>query len=429
MKILWFANTPCEAEEKLTGKPVTGGGWLYALSQEMKKNPQVELHIAFYWGVPMEPFLYSGIYYHPVLRSGNGSKIGRYIYRLRSQFSDCYDAVEIPRLLDVVSSTNPDVIHIHGSEENFGLIAEHIDSRKICMSVQGILGPYKNKYFSGIPKEVVEKNSPFIKRLLLDDSIASFRRFCRKTSREKRIYRKIDNIIGRTKWDEMCSLALNPERKYYTCNEILRSDFFKKEWAPTSNEKFKIVSTISFGLWKGVEVIFQAAKILEEAGFNFEWNVIGITANDEKALYSEKMTSFNRDSLNVKFLGRMDSSRLIEQMMSSNLFVQVSRIENSPNTLCEAMLLGMPIIASYVGGTASMMKEGIEGNMYQEGEPYVLAGLIMDCEKNYAKYVEMGKNARAHALKRHNPQNVAQELKRIYESICLSNERVNDMRV
>ena len=417
MKILWFTNTPCEAEEKLTGNPVIGGGWLYALSQEMKKDPQIELHIVFYWGKPLEPFLYSGIYYHPVLRSGNCSKIGRYIYRIRSQFSDCYDAIEVKRLLDVVSCVNPDIVHIHGSEENFGLIADYIDVNKICLSIQGMLAPYKNKYFSGIPQELVAKYSSFVRKMLFDGTLASYRRFCRGATREIKIYRKIKNVIGRTEWDKMCSLALNPERKYYVCNEILRKDFFDKEWQNPSNKKFTIVSTISNGLWKGVEVIFQTAQILADAGFDFEWNVLGIGFNDEKAVLAERLTSFSRKSPFIKFLGRRSSSELIESMRSSNIFVQVSRIENSPNSLCEAMLLGMPIIASYVGGTSSMLQDGIEGVLYQEGEPYVLAGLIMDCEKNYAKYVAMGKKARNRAAQRHNPENVACELKKVYQSI------------
>ena len=422
MKILWFTNTPCEAEKKLTGNPVIGGGWLYALSQEVKKVPQIELHIAFYWGEALEPFLYSGIYYHPVLRSGNCSKIGRYIYRIRSQFSDSYDSIEVKRLLDVVSSVNPDIIHIHGSEENFGLIADYIDVNKICLSIQGMLAPYKNKYFSGIPREIVVTNSSFVRKMLLDGTLASYRRFCRGAAREIKIYRKIKNVIGRTEWDKMCSLALNPQRKYYVCNEILRKDFFDKEWQNPCNKKFTIVSTISCGLWKGVEVIFQTAQILMNTGFDFEWNILGIGSNDEMAVLAEKLTSFSRKSPSIKFFGRRKSSELIESMLSSNLFVQVSRIENSPNSLCEAMLLGMPIIASYVGGTSSMLKDGVEGVLVQEGEPYVLAGSIMDCRNDYLKYIAMGQKARIKAVERHNPGNVVQELKNVYQSICKSVE-------
>lgn len=417
MKVLWFANTPCEAIEKLSIAPVTGGGWLYALSQEVKNNPEIELHIAFYWGKALESFTYKGIHYHPVLRSGDDSKLGRYIHRVRSQFSSCYDAIEVPRLLDVVSQINPDIIHIHGSEENFGLIANHINSEKICLSIQGMLSPILNKYFAGIPKEIVKKHSNFIRKFLLDDTLAAYRRFSRNARREVQIYRKIRNIIGRTQWDERCSLALNPNRAYYVCNEILRDDFFKNVWQTPTNQKFTIVSTISNGLWKGVETIYQAAQILQNAGFNFEWKILGIEANDSNSLLSERFTSFSSNSPCISFKGRKSSSEMIHELQSSDLFIQVSRIENSPNSLCEAMLLGMPIIATFVGGTSSMLQDGEEGVLVQEGEPYVLAGSIINCKQEYAKFVKMGANARKRALIRHSPKNVVNELMNVYNSM------------
>lgn len=417
MIVLWFANTPCEAIEKLSNTPVTGGGWLYALSQELKNSSEIELHIAFYWGKTLEPFVYKGIHYHPVLRSGDNSKIGRYIHRVRSQFSCCYDSVEVPRLLKIISQVKPDIIHIHGSEENFGLIANYIDSDKICLSIQGMLSPYLNKYFSGIPKEIAKKHSSFIRRLLLDDTLAAYRRFNRNASREIQIYGKIHNIIGRTQWDEKCSLAMNPSRSYYVCNEILREDFFKNEWHAPNNKKFTIISTISNGLWKGVETIYQTAKVLLAAGFIFEWKIIGIDATDIKARLSERYTSFNSNSPCISFRGRKSSSDMISELLSSDLFVQVSRIENSPNSLCEAMLLGMPIIATFVGGTSSMLQDGEEGVLVQEGEPYVLAGSIINCKLEYNKFVKMGLNARKRALVRHNPKNVVNELLNVYKSI------------
>ena len=41
MKVLWFANTPCGATEYLTGNKVTGGGWLYALSEALSREFQL----------------------------------------------------------------------------------------------------------------------------------------------------------------------------------------------------------------------------------------------------------------------------------------------------------------------------------------------------------------------------------------------------
>ena len=41
---------------------------------------------------------------------------------------------------------------------------------------------------------------------------------------------------------------------------------------------------------------------------------------------------------------------MCDRYLKSNLFVCCSAIENSPNSLGEAQLLGMPYVASFVGG-------------------------------------------------------------------------------
>ena len=116
-------------------------------------------------------------------------------------------------------------------------------------------------------------------------------------------------------------------------------------------------------------------------------------------------------------LGRKDANSMIDILLASDLFIQVSHIENSPNSLCEAMLLGMPIIASYAGGTSSMLSNGEEGVLVQDGDPYVLAGKIMSTTSDYDKAIAMATNARKRALKRHDPQNVVVELLNVYNHI------------
>ena len=82
------------------------------------------------------------------------------------------------------------------------------------------------------------------------------------------------------------------------------------------------------------------------------------------------------------------------------------------------MLVGMPIIASFAGGTNSMLENGKEGILIQDGDPYRLAGAILYMFQNYDKAVEMGQVARSRATVRHNPDNVVNELLGIYRVLC-----------
>jgi glycosyltransferase involved in cell wall biosynthesis len=97
--------------------------------------------------------------------------------------------------------------------------------------------------------------------------------------------------------------------------------------------------------------------------------------------------------------------------------VQVSHIENSPNSLAEAMLLGMPCIASFAGGTSSLLENYKEGILYQDGDPYYLTGLILKLINNEKKRKIYSQNAREKAQVRHEPDKIYSKLKQSYEDI------------
>lgn len=418
MKVLWFTNTPCGATEQLTGCKVSGGGWLYALSQALINNSEVDLHIAFYWKERMESFSIDGITYHPIENKQYSSRWGRIISSLFTVIrKDRISPKLLSKLDRIVSEVRPDIIHVHGSEMNYGLISE-FRNEKVVLSIQGLVSPILLKLFSGYSKHDVTAHDSIKHLLTLSGVNAQERRMKVQAMTEQRMFKSIKYIIGRTDWDKSCSLALNPTRKYYVVNEILRPEFLEKSWTPSmENARFRIVTTVSGGLYKGVETIYRTAAILKEVGFPFSWTVIGVSSSDYIIELTERLERKKCKDLCINLLGRKDANGMLTALLDSDLFVQVSHIENSPNSLCEAMLLGMPIIATYAGGTSSILTNGKEGVLVPDGDPYVLAGLIMRINHDYPNFISMGNNARERALFRHNPENVVNELLNVYYQI------------
>ena len=81
------------------------------------------------------------------------------------------------------------------------------------------------------------------------------------------------------------------------------------------------------------------------------------------------------------------------------------------------MILGMPCVATFVGGTGSILKDGEEGILVQDGDPWAMAGAIVELKNNPQKAVEHGQTARARALKRHDKVTVVKDLIKVYETI------------
>ena len=129
------------------------------------------------------------------------------------------------------------------------------------------------------------------------------------------------------------------------------------------------------------------------------------------------MTGILAKDCNIIFHGRIDAELLSDLLCESDMYVHVSHIENSPNSVCEAMILGMPVIASYAGGTASLLKHEEDGILYQDGDPYVLAGAIIELQRNPATAYKYAQTAREHALDRHDKKQIVKEIIGGYDGI------------
>jgi glycosyltransferase involved in cell wall biosynthesis len=212
---------------------------------------------------------------------------------------------------------------------------------------------------------------------------------------------------------------LAPQAHYYVGNEIIRSSFYQNRWSrSTFSDHLQIVTTISGGLYKGLETIVSTSEILISNDFkDFKWIVVGLSDTDTIAQIVKKWKKINYPNLNIFLIGSKNENEIVDILLQSDIYCQVSHIENSPNSLCEAMLLGMPIIASFAGGTDSILENKKEGVLVQDGDPYSLAGAIVEMSNNYDLAVSYAKSAVATANKRHDKKNIVLNLLEIYKEL------------
>jgi glycosyltransferase involved in cell wall biosynthesis len=414
MKVLWFTNTPCSSVEIL-GIDLNFGGWLKSLEEKLSKYPEVSLSVCFYLNYKLDPFKYKDTYYYPVYRKRKNSKLFRYLDRIASIRND---KKEIKNLLEVIELLKPDVIHVHGTEDNFGLIHEHTNS-PVLISIQGILNPLAEKFFSGISFCTAYRFEDIIYKIGFLSINNQYRTFLKNAFREIEILRNAKYIMGRTEWDQTITSLLAPKSSYFVGNEILREAFYNNAWDKSKfNQTLVLVTIIGDSLYKGFETIVNTAKLLSEyTGFKFRWKVIGLNANSSTVKIVKRWKKINYDDINLELLGNQSEGEIITQLLESDIYCQVSHMENSANSLCEAMILGMPVIATYAGGTSSLFENKVEGYFFQDGDPYSLAAIIKKLHDNFDKANALGKAARKKALDRHNKNEIVIRLVNDYKSI------------
>ena len=416
MKILWFANTPCGAVRKLSAHN-SSGGWLGALEQNLIQEKDVELHVAFYYFKRIGVFEYEGVYYHPMYDNRFANKWNVLIGNYKENFLG-FRNHDASLWLSIVDKIKPDLIHIHGTEQDFGLIQKSTLNIPVVVSIQGVMNSCYEKLYSGVPLNVISKHESLFQKLTFSSAKMSEKRFRFGAKREREILKNSKYVIGRTDFDRHASLAINPSLKYFVGGEILRSEFYSAEWGKERfNERFTIVSTISSGFYKGLEVVMRTSRNLKAAGFDFQWNVIGQTERSNNARSISKWLRESFSDNHVKMLGFKSGREIIGFLKDADVYCQVGHIENSPNSVCEAMMLGMPIVASYAGGTSSILEHCKEGYLLQDGDSYSLAGTLIEVSRNFSQAKEWGMNARKRALVRHNPQRVVKEYVDIYTEL------------
>jgi glycosyltransferase involved in cell wall biosynthesis len=415
MRILWFANTPCSASEVLC-PGLNNGGWLSSLESSLSELPEIELHIAFYWHKEIPDFKYKGTNYYPIYRKRNRSKISRLIYRFLQQNSDKAD---LKNLKHLVHNINPDVIHVHGTEDNFGLIQKYCNI-PVIISIQGILSSISAKYYSGIPTYAARIYEGILLKVTGNSSWITQKILEKKAKQEREILIATKYIIGRTDWDKRVTGLLSPNRVYFVGNEILRNNFYLNIWDKKNFENpIQLVSIMGNSIHKGLETIVKTAQLLSEyKTVNFKWTIIGDVSTLAKT--TKRWLNINYQDLNIVFVGNKTENEIIDIFLKSDIFCQVSHIENSPNSLCEAMLTGMPIIATFAGGTESILENKKEGILVQEGDPFSYAGAIIELKTNINQAIEFAKSAREKALIRHDKKNITRTLVNTYHQVAVS---------
>lgn len=420
MKVLWFTNTPSLAEEYLDNK-TTGGGWIKSLEKEMKAFENIDLGIVFYYNKLIKPFQYLDTEYFPIYAPSK-NKYKRLVSRIRGNIEDENDLENAKR---IINKFQPDIIHILGTELPFGLLQNFHSKIPFVVSIQGNITVYEYKYFSGIPKFNVSKYSSLFNRLMFNSYNDAFRSFKKRAIREREIFDSSENIIGRTNWDKRITRVFSPNSKYFHNDEILRDSLYLNKWDNDLTYPLNIFSTTGSNLYKGIEVIIYSANLLDKLNISYKWNIAGLMLESQLIHLASKSIGVPI-SKNIIFMGNLSEQQLVTALLNSHLYVMPSHIENSPNSLCEAMILGLPCIASDVGGTSSLLKDSVEGFLIQDGDPWMLTGSIIELVSNYNVAKKFGHNARKRALERHNPDKITNELLEIYSTVIKNNITKNN---
>jgi len=388
-----------------------GGGWLIGLSENISRIDGIELTICF------------PIYGENQIIKGKTETYSYYGFPKKIARPYIYEKAVDEYLSLILNDVKPDIVHIWGTEYPHTLSMVNVcNEDKIVVSIQGLCSVISKHYRAGLPVSVYY-GATFRDLVKRDNLIRQQEKFVKRGEFEIEAIKKIKYVIGRTTWDKANSKIINKDINYFICNETLRDEFYKYKWNIEECNRHSIfISQGSYPI-KGLHMVIEALKIIVQkykdahlyiAGDRIIKNKIRISSYGKYIL--SLVRKYNLSS-NITFLGNLDEKKMCEEMLKSNVFVCPSSIENSPNSLGEAMLLGVPCVASYVGGIPDLLKDKEEGYIYPFNEPYMLAYYIEEIFSNEDKAMILSQNARKRAVYTHSKQKNIENILKTYESI------------
>lgn len=407
MNIFWICNIIFpDIQEELGISKGYGGGWMTSLANSIANVEDIKLHI-------ISP--YNGNEYKEILKDN----IMHFIVPKSELLTRCES---------IFKDYNVDLIHIHGTESGYGnLIVDAFPEKKYVVSIQGLVSVISEHYFSGLPYNVIIKKTfrDFVKNTNIKKEKENFEL---KGIKEKNLIKKVSHIIGRTTWDRACINEINPKANYYYCGESLREVFYNNQWNINKCNKYSMFISQGYYPIKGLHMTLKALPSIVREFPDTHLYIGGLDITKRKTFrdklkmsyygkYITKLIYANGLSKHVTFLGPLSEEEMCKRFLSTHVFVNGSSIENSPNSLGEAMILGVPSIASDVGGVQDMMTHKVDGYIYPFDEYYMISHYVKEIFKDDNLAVTFSQNAQNHATKTHNRINNLNNLINIYKNI------------
>lgn len=414
MRLLWLCNIVPTAIAQKHGASSGNGLWLDNMLQELRNRGHV-LHI-----------LCRG-------SESSGSLDDCCSYTVfEEKLPQIYESRLEALFRKELEQFQPDVIHIWGTEYGHTLAmvnaaeSENLLDRTV-INIQGLCSVIAKHYVEGIPGPV-QRFGSLRDVLRRDNLLRQQEKYVQRGELEGKALQKARHVIGRTDWDRACVLSRNPDISYHFCNETLRAEFFENSWRYEQCTAHSVFASSCAYTFKGFHHLLEAmAEVVKHypdasiyvTGDSFldagSWKA-KLRQTGYKCYLSTLARKYALED-KIHFMGGLNAQQMKAAYLNANVFVLPSTIENSPNSLGEAMLLGVPSVASDVGGVTNLMTHGQEGYVYPSTAPYMLAYYIQKIFAMKDRAETIGAQARLHARKTHDPASNMEALLGIYREI------------
>ena len=166
---------------------------------------------------------------------------------------------------------------------------------------------------------------------------------------------------------------------------------------------------------KGLEVLLSAFRLLLEHFPTAHLLLVGYVIASEQNHFDELVDKYELAG-KYTLTGRIPKSEALRYLRAMDVFAFSSLHDGCPNAVLEAMLAGLPIVATRSGALPEMIKDGKEGLLVRTGSALELCEALVKMLRAESDGLEYGQRAKAKVLTRFTPDWELEAYRELYEA-------------
>ncbi len=381
MKVLWLAPYPHPLDAQAHPVP-----WVGALADLLKQQPGVELTVLNWThrlAAPVDEFERAGIRFI-YLKTPSVRVDILTLYRRRIALVKAYLRAHCHEY---------DLLHLHGSELQLPAMTAGLPVPQL-LTVQGLVSQYP-RFVPGV-----------VSWLKVLWTLAG--RY------ERRFLPAIHHFSCRTHWDTALVQKLSPGCTVHHNWEVIRPAFFRAP-GPLPAGRPQVVFMGGTQVMKGFREVLAAFDLLRQ---QLDVQLVIAGAADAAAVQAAVAAAGLRHigPADVVCRGVLGAPALAQLFAESVCLLHPSYVDNSPNSVCEAQLAGLPVVAANVGGVSSLITDG-ETGLLCDLNPATIAEQALRLLHDGALWQRIAAQGQALARQRHDPATIVQRTLAIYQAV------------
>jgi glycosyltransferase involved in cell wall biosynthesis len=365
--------------------------WIRNATRALARHTDIELHIVSHEKRFPKDYRFEegGVHYHYLHAPLPQVPRPVALYQL--------DRWKYYRELDAIK---PDLVHGQGTENLFSYIAV-TSGYPAVISVQAIISHLFRQYRR-------------VSRRYFEHAIVQFI--------ERYTIRRARHLIIKAPFVESFVRSLNPDARLYLLENIIHEAFFavRRELGRQRNRVVFVGTLINT---KGVEELVGAFQRVASEFPSLELHLVGTGTHAYVDGVLKPLIASGPAAGRVTLHGQLSSERIAALFGQASMLVLPSYSDTSPNVIAEALVAGVPVIGTDVGGIPYMIEHDRTGLLVPVRDVDSLAAAMRRYLQNEALAEEHARRGSDRARARYGEERFVRSLMEIYAEVLNSASR------